>query len=869
MKISKNLSKSDKTDPSEKIRMAFFDTEGTSVTYFPNRKFACLYSWDMLLLECKPEELTKDNMQECTRHVEGRDVSSLYGELTRMMEDASEEGYYWSVAVHNLSYDFGYLRHLFVNLDNLGYTVSVVAKSSTYLLTVKVKKGKREVLVLYDTLALFGVSLRTLGANLGYNKLSIDYLERLAPDSALSEDNIAYNRRDTEVLALAVCKSLLTRECVNAEDLGHTILTRTSIVRVGDRTARRIGRLPLSARKSRSTGKRNRVAKKPRMNTVYDADRSTVAMHQYKSLSDYYRWSSYGDSVTKDVKGFFAGGVNVSNANVIGKVLRNVISYDLKSAYPAIMLSYRVPCNPVEIPCKRLSDYAPLLVDEAPSPIDVLQCKGYFWVGTVRFEGIEMDDEWRDSVGDSSVTQTMVLQNFKRSEGVRFKDGYMTGAKVLYLTMCSSEYYEVLLQYHWDSASFDSLTVYTQSAMPTYYTVIRTLNHFAEKSIAKKVQKAFAKGIGISETELDEWLREGYVTYDEREAIASGNVDEYWIENFVLSHKGNLNSLYGIAVTNPLKDEYELNAEGYLMTTESDVFERYLESSRDSKMWRESGVCIAVYNRYKITYMARMQVDAGGTVVYVDTDSIKSVGLSKDELDELYKPLHDEIERVTGELVSHVVSTVNGKMAACSEEPPLQVPDDSEFRALGKLDYEGVYQKFLTMGHKKYAYFDKGRWHVKCSGYNLRMLESLTAQLVECGCGDLSPVIALGFDNRYDSTTKVASVSLCVPETWVDVEFEAQDVSGDCKSTHVYKGSTCPGYAIEDAGKIMNNTDNSTMNKMRYRAACRNNEAVAECSRIDIAYIDGEYRLGKRGRVPMQWSDWGTDWTNAERVSLL
>lgn len=852
-------------------RLAVFDTEGTGVFDDPRGIFAVLYNWDYLELDDANtwHDMTRDNIADLTTRHEGRDCQSLYDFLNEQLADAEDGGYIRKVGVHNLSYDYAYLREWLRQLDAIGYSVECTAKGSTSILTITIREGKTPVMIWFDTLAIFAKSLRNLGDSLGFPKEHIDYSERIAPDTRYSSGNTNYNHRDTDVLMLAVCSSLLTRDAVDLDALGTRVLTKTSIVRKLDREHKRVGALRISARKSRGRGLRKRASKsRAKDSTIYDADRQIVQRYQYEDMEHFERWKSYGDSQT-GTPGCFAGGVNLSNSHYLGVISENVMSYDLKSAYPAIMLSMQAPTHPRDIPAKDLALYDGYLIPLTISPVDLISGKVPYWRGTVRLENARFDPEWLDAVQDTSITESMILQHRHESEGIAWSDGHFQGARVLYLTLALPEWCELSLQFEWDSAHFTELTVYDQWAYPTHYTVLRTIMHYREKSTAKALGKA-AKAGTITREACEEAEADGLITHDEALELQR-SPDDLWIDSFVLGHKGNLNSLYGIMVTNPMKDGYSLDANDWLRAddkTPEELFDAYVGSSRDSKMWREFGVNVALFNRYKIVYMARLLVEAGATILYTDTDSIKFFGISKEQADAVFKPLHDAIEARTSFVVARCVRDVNERLQryrAVTDAPVrlIEMPDDPDFHALGKLDYEGTYARFVSMGHKKYATWEtdradgKDKWFYRCSGYNLRVLREISAQLMEAGATDKAPLITLGYDVRLDSSTGIATAQLCIDNAWVETEFEAQDVTGDASRTHRWRGQTCPGFAIVDAGKVMNNTENSTLNAQRFARACLNNPLVRECSRVDIAWRDGAYQLGPRDSIRMDFKAWG------------
>jgi len=823
------------------FRLGVFDTEGTTIKV-GDGGFALLYFWDFLIapgLDCDTSSINKSNVSDVCTHISGRDVSSLYTYMHGMLDDAMDLGFRWLIGVHNLSYDIAYIRHFLVSIQSQGYEVTVSAKSSTKFLTVNVSYDGIMLFTFFDTLALFGVKLATLGRNLGFPKFELDYDTARTPDTELSDDELAYNHRDTEVLMVAVCQSLLKRKHVDINDLGKTLLTKTSIVRVGDREDERIGMLVQKVKADKS--KHGRLTSR----TLYDLDRDIVRCKQFKTLDDYMVWESYGATLHTDVKGIFAGGVNLSNANVQGLCLHNVHSFDLKSAYPAIMLSYRIPCDFKEV--TESGVIAECLERKIPDVIDIIQCRERFWIGTVTFHDIHVRREWVESVGDVSITETCVLQNKDKSENVVFVDGHLSSAKKLTLTLSSSMFYELSIQFEWDTCECESLKMAFNSRPPTDFTVIRTLFHYVEKTVAKDVSKAFKAGQRISTDMLKAWLDAGYISYDEFEALTEWNIDADWVEGFVLNHKSQLNSLYGINVTSPLKDEFELGNDGFLKPCDGDAFERYKESGRNSLMWREAGVCIALFNRYKIVYMAALAVDAGSRVFYTDTDSIKVDGDIK-TLAKAFEPLHKSIERFTSKTVEDAITRVNGNIRACNERlgtavDSVAMPTDQAFRDLGKLDYEGTYDRFVTTGHKKYALTEDGNdeWQFKCSGYDLGVLKRVGKWLERMGV-DIEdiPLGVIGYGIMYRASTGIARMHTCPPDTWVDVEFNG------------YRGSTCPGMAILDSDKVMNRVTSSILTYQRYKAAKRNCPYIDQLSFIQYEGVEFN---GIDTYVMTDWSD--------------
>lgn len=782
------------------------DTEA-STTSDDRGTFAVMYSWDCVELLSDPSSVEVDTVEHVTRIHEGRTYESLYTFLDSLVRRSVDEGVQVKVAVHNLSYDYMFVRQWLRGFDD----IDVVCRSSTRVLRIAVGPRDMPWVVFFDTLAIFGYSLRQLGENLGYSKTHIDYSAAIAPDTTLGESWVEYNRRDVYILMLGICRSLLTREGVTLQTLGRSILTKTGIVRVQDRESRRIGALRVSKRR-----------------TIYDEDRIVVRGHSFPDEESYLKWCSYSSTTHTEVKGCYAGGVNLSNAHYLGLVTHDVKSVDLKSAYPAIMVSYRIPTNPVHV--SDVGRYSYLISSrQLPNPCDVIEGNVPFWRGTVCFTGLRVDPEWEARVGDTSVSLSMLAGHRENSGTCAFRDGYLHDASQATITMTSATFYEICAQYDFDSAEFLDLDVYVSHESPTRYTTLRTLHHYAEKSFVKRADA----------TNCDDGYAAGFISWDEREALAAGDVSEGWKRDFVLRHKGNLNSLYGIMVTDPLHGTWYLGDD----MLPCDIPARFGETDirRDAMQWREAGVLIAVYNRYKLVWCVRKAVDLGYDVVYCDTDSIKFRG----DWARLSEALGDFDRRTEARNVKVAVDLLNklNTKADATGYDPFDTNISQDLRDLGKFDYEGEYMDFYTSGHKKYAYGDGKTWRARCSGYSTAVVDSALSWLVSKGLYGIAPNVALGYDTTYAASTGIATGACTIPGTWVDASMSALDAT-DGETVHEWHGMACPGNAIVPIPKVMNDSGASELNRQR-REACERNEP--RNSRIfgrTLARVDGEWMIG-------------------------
>ena len=195
-----------------------------------------------------------------------------------------------------------------------------------------------------------------------------------------------------------------------------------------------------------------------------------------------------------------------------------------------------------------------------------------------------------------------------------------------------------------------------------------------------------------------EFILEKYVNKTKYKNVEGMEV-EYALE------KAKFNSLYGMAVTNNIKDTviYD-NEKGW--TEESitnDEILKLLEKEKETGFLSFAyGVWVTAWARYNLLSNL-IQLDK--YVIYADTDSLKLCGKFDINVIKNYnKKVKQKIEKVSKELEININKFM---------------PKDSKGVAheLGVFDHDASYKKFITQGAKKYAYEDKNREiHITVSG---------------------------------------------------------------------------------------------------------------------------------------------------------
>lgn len=156
--------------------------------------------------------------------------------------------------------------------------------------------------------------------------------------------------------------------------------------------------------------------------------------------------------------------------------------------------------------------------------------------------------------------------------------------------------------------------------------------------------------------------------------------------------KNKLNSIYGMCVTDIKHAAYEFDADtGAFVEGESNSLEKYY-NSRNNFLTYQVGIWVTAYARRNL----QQAIDRVGLdVVYCDTDSVKYVGDHTRDFERLNA---DILRRCASDGI-RITADVNGRTYN-----------------VGLWDHDRKYDRFITLGRKKYAYDIGGRIGLTVSG---------------------------------------------------------------------------------------------------------------------------------------------------------
>lgn len=189
------------------------------------------------------------------------------------------------------------------------------------------------------------------------------------------------------------------------------------------------------------------------------------------------------------------------------------------------------------------------------------------------------------------------------------------------------------------------------------------------------------------------FILELYANKTELKNVA-GREDDY------AKSKQFINSLYGMTVTNNIRDEVTFvnNVWGENVLTDEDIEQRLNEEK--PFLPYAVGVWVTAYARRELFKVVNK---IGNSAVYVDTDSVKAIGDITEVINDYNNELFAKIDNVCN------VRGLNKQLF-------FPTSPDGTICPLGEFASEGVYERFKSYGAKKYCYEQNGKFHAVIAG---------------------------------------------------------------------------------------------------------------------------------------------------------
>ena len=333
----------------------------------------------------------------------------------------------------------------------------------------------------------------------------------------------------------------------------------------------------------------------------------------------------------KMLKFCFQGGFTHANYMKVGETLENVHSIDFTSSYPAVMLTELYPMSKPKL----LGDVACETMLQNMN----LKYKGFMFIA--RFTNIH------------SIRNEMYISEYKCSlcKKLSSNNGRVHSAEELTTAITNIDFNIIKHCYQWEKVEFFHVYEFSLDYLP--------------KPIIKSIIELYKNKTTLKGVE--------------------------GMENEYLKSKGMLNSVYGMSVTDIVREtiiyENEWSKEPPDIETAVDNYNK----SKQRFLYYPWGVWVTAYARKNLwTGILSMQDD----YIYSDTDSIKFQNINNHTW---------YINKYNSMLEQKLKAMCKHYNIPFSDLKPKTIKGKEKL--IGVWDYEGSYKYFKTLGAKRYIYY--------------------------------------------------------------------------------------------------------------------------------------------------------------------
>lgn len=339
----------------------------------------------------------------------------------------------------------------------------------------------------------------------------------------------------------------------------------------------------------------------------------------------------------------FQGGFTHASVHHSNKLLRDVDSFDFTSSYPTVMLAEKYPMtksNKATIHNREELYY---------------YLHKYCCVFDITFREIYPKQLYEDYI---SVSKCRSMINHT------VNNGRLVSADELTTTITEQDYMIIDKLYEWKDMRISNFRYYGKGYLPKEF-IESILDYYEAKTKLKDVE---------------------------------GREVEY------MKGKANLNSLYGMIVTDIVRDDITYN--GFDWTTKKPNLDEAIEKYNKAYgrfLYYPWGVWVTAYARKNLfTGICECEMD----YVYSDTDSIKMLNMEKHT---------DYITRYNEVITNMIENTMRYYSIPIERTRPKTIYGKE--KPIGVWDYEGHYDLFKTLGAKRYLWKrDDGKYEMTVAG---------------------------------------------------------------------------------------------------------------------------------------------------------
>lgn len=425
----------------------------------------------------------------------------------------------------------------------------------------------------------------------------------------------------------------------------------------------------------------------------YDGSQNVSKLNRYRN---FIQSLTLSPAEYKQLKRAFHGGFTHANAYYSNEILTDIGSYDFTSSYPAVMCSELFPMSTAKnVTITSTEEFDKYL-------------NNYCCLFDVEFTNIKPLVRYEHCISVSKCYK-------KVNAGT--DNGRLITADLIATTLTDVDYRTISKFYTWDSMKIGNFKIYERGYLP------RDLIHTILELYQLKTQ---LKGV-------------------------VGKEREY------MNSKENINSTYGMIVTDICRDDILYNIEWTKQEPDiNDVIDKYNKSLKRF-LFYPWGVWVTAYAQANLCSGI---LEFKDDYVYSDTDSIKGKNCSR----------HADYIKRYNELITRKLTRMLNFYGFSHDLICPKTIKGIE-KPLGVWDYEGKYDRFKTLGAKRYMTEKDGVISITVSGLNKAIT---TPYLIE----------------KYENVFECFNDNLYIPSKYTG------------KSTHTYIDDERCGKLVDYRGSV-------------------------------------------------------------------
>lgn len=309
-----------------------------------------------------------------------------------------------------------------------------------------------------------------------------------------------------------------------------------------------------------------------------------------------------------------------------------------------------------------------------------------------------------------------------KSENFIINNGRVVEADMIKISITEQDFWIIKEMYAWDSIEVENFNRFYKDYLPKDL-ILTILELYKDKTELKGVEE---------------------------------KIVEYLVS------KGMINAVYGMCVTDPCRDEIIYDKD--IWSTEKANIENLIDKyNRNNQrvLYYPWGVWVTAYARRNLfTGILEFKDD----YIYSDTDSIKVVNI------ENHKQYIEDYNRKVTEKINKCLDYYDIDISMATPKTIKGIP-----KPMGVWDYEGMYQRFKTLGAKRYMTETNGEISITIAGVN----KSAGIKYLKYKYGDNTNIFNnfvenLEFPSHYDNNgiDENGSGKLC--HTYIDGAIEGE-----------------------------------------------------------------------------------------------